>query len=160
MRTSCNTHHQTSSSNFPFLSLCLWVLGGFLSVWCLWERERGGGETHWAGLIGDMTGEGTPTKHRHHHHHHHPHYHHPHYHHQHHHRHHHHDVDTQGDYVGSVHQSSGGFHTAGSPICANTKWIYIFLFYFAMQAMQAVLHVNIVCCFHFLCVQTCRQTFH
>ena len=46
---------------------------------------------------------------------------------------------TQGDYVGSVHQSGGGFRTAGSPICANK--IFICLVVPPRQTMQAVTHV-------------------
>ena len=44
------------------LSLCFYVWGWFLGVSVCGE------ETHWAGLIGDMTGEGTPTQHHRHYH--------------------------------------------------------------------------------------------
>ena len=70
-----------------------------------------------------MTGGGTPRKdhhHLYHHHHHHDH--------QHLYRnlHHHHHLFTQGDYVGSVHQSGGCFRTASSPICGKKEY---FIFY-------------------------------
>ena len=52
--------------------------------------------------------------------------------------------DTQGDYVGSVHQSSGGFRTAGSPICGDKIILFFFSFfsYFVMQALQAAFLVS------------------
>ena len=68
-----------------------------------------------------MTGGGTPTKDHHHlylHHHHHHLY-------QNHHNHHY-NLFTQGDYVGSVHQSGGCFRTASSPICGKKKNILFF----------------------------------
>ena len=104
------------------------------------------GETHLVGVIGDMTGGGTPTKdHLYHH------YHHDHHHlHQNHHNLHH--LFTQGDYVGSVHQSGGCFRTASSPICGEKKNILffnLFLLFPFFHAGSPICDKNFFCFFIF-----------
>ena len=44
---------------------------------------------------------------------------------------------TQGDYVGSVHQSGGCFRTASSPICGKKRIFYFLLFSSLLFFMQA-----------------------